>query len=154
MNWTGGRLQQSRRSGTAITAKQRAYFARARARLLNGDNSASPPQFSLLNGSRVEVPWIIGSKSESVRPSRRPSTQRKLHEFANLAPTVKHLASITPSSKAQRSGRELFNDVKGQSSAIKRHSMQDVAVKHRKAEYEPDHMNITYVDGVLSQGTT
>ena len=154
MNWTGGRLRQSRRPGTAITAKQRAYFARARARLLNGDRSASPPRFSLLNASDVEVPRTIGRTNEALRSSQRPSSQRRLHEFADLAPTVKHLASITPRSKAQTSDRGLLYDVIGQRSAIKPLATQDVAMKHRKAEFVPDQVDITYVNGVLSQGTT
>jgi len=47
MNWTGGRLQQSRRAGTTITAQQRNYFARARAELLNGRKAPSPPRLDL-----------------------------------------------------------------------------------------------------------
>ena len=154
MNWTGGRLRQSRRSGTAITAKQRAYFARARARLLNGDRSASPPQFSLLKGSDVEGPWAINRSGEAVRSTRRPNLQRKLHEFADLVPTVKHLASITPRSKAQNTERALFNHAKGQHAAIKSLTTQNVAMEHRDPEFVPEKADNTYVNGVLSQGTT
>ena len=45
MNWTGGRLQQARRAKAGISAQQKAYFARARARLGNERVSRLPLDF-------------------------------------------------------------------------------------------------------------
>ena len=42
MNWTGGRLQQSKRSAHTSSAKQKAYFAKARAKLQSGPGTISP----------------------------------------------------------------------------------------------------------------
>ncbi|MCJ1327567.1 hypothetical protein MMC10_004238 [Thelotrema lepadinum] len=47
MNWTGGRLQQSRRPKGGVSAQQKTYFAKARAKLYNGDRSRPPIDLSL-----------------------------------------------------------------------------------------------------------
>ena len=46
MNWTGGRLQQSKRAG-ALSAKQKAHFAKARTHLQSGHENRSPVRFSI-----------------------------------------------------------------------------------------------------------
>ena len=46
MNWTGGRLQQSRRPKGGISAQQKAYFAKAKARLHDADGSRPPIDLS------------------------------------------------------------------------------------------------------------
>ncbi|KAI4145320.1 MAG: hypothetical protein LQ340_006329 [Diploschistes diacapsis] len=67
MNWTGGRLQQSRRTKGGLSAQQKAYFAKARARLLNDEAPRPPLDFPFCNG---------GNAGQSVKPSQ-------LHVSAN-----------------------------------------------------------------------
>ncbi|MCJ1474399.1 hypothetical protein MMC13_003057 [Lambiella insularis] len=106
MNWTGGRLQRSRRSGTAISAQQRAYFARARARLQQGHTTTIPPRFSILEEYQpgYELPHDVQENPNTLRTSwsarqsqtaQRPhSIQRKLDEFSTTASVVTNLASM------------------------------------------------------------
>ncbi|MCJ1444754.1 MAG: hypothetical protein MMC23_005256 [Stictis urceolatum] len=86
MNWTGGRLQQSRRAGNTISAKQKAYFAKARTRLRAGQPTHSPLCFSGLTDVRHQNDELIGGRDED--------GQRRLEEFENVAPLAKRLEGM------------------------------------------------------------
>ena len=53
MNWTGGRLQQSKRPGGSLNAQQKAYFARARNRIQT-NSSTLPLQLSIFGDVEVQ----------------------------------------------------------------------------------------------------
>ncbi|MCJ1243376.1 hypothetical protein MMC30_000573, partial [Trapelia coarctata] len=83
MNWTGGRLQQSQRSGATITAKQRNHFARARATL---GKPPLPPHFDLAHAQ------------QDYEASRRRGlvdvkSLNKVHGPADAVPTNKRISS-------------------------------------------------------------
>ena len=59
MNWTGGGLQRSQRRGD-VAAKQKLYFAKARARLISGIKSVRPTRFF------DSVPPYLGDRSSKV----------------------------------------------------------------------------------------
>ena len=82
MNWTGGRLQQSKRTGTALTAKQKSYFAKARARQQHGNATVSPLRLPVLGGSQPQI-----DRTSNI-------AQRKLEDYEGFVPTVRQLASM------------------------------------------------------------
>ncbi|MCJ1398104.1 hypothetical protein MMC11_001301 [Xylographa trunciseda] len=94
MNWTGGRLQQSRRSGSAANAKQRAHFAKARARLQSGYIVPPPPHFAILEEYQPGYRSSPGKSHGNITSSPARILQTKLDEYPNVAPTVRRLASM------------------------------------------------------------
>ncbi|MCJ1381829.1 hypothetical protein MMC17_004940 [Xylographa soralifera] len=94
MNWTGGRLQQSRRSGAAVNAKQRAHFARARARLQNGSVPPSPPRFAILEEYQPGYRTSLAEPNCHIASALARGPQRKLGEYPNIAPSVRILAPM------------------------------------------------------------
>ena len=86
MNWTGGRLQQSKRSGGPLNAKQKAYFAKARSRLQ--DNSRTTT-LSLSIFGDIELKRDPRARSRSPVTSQRPrKRQHTLEENDNACPPV------------------------------------------------------------------
>ena len=88
MNWIGGRLQQSRRARGGLSAQQKAYFAKARAKLLNADCPRTPIDIPLFDTYRTnqnprDDPFSgkhsgdEGTSEHSVRPRTR-SAHREL----------------------------------------------------------------------------
>ena len=68
MNWTGGRLQQSRRPKGGISAQQKAYFAKAIAKLYDAGSSRPPIDLSFFGNVAVDrratpLPSISASES-------------------------------------------------------------------------------------------
>ena len=82
MNWTGGRLQQSKRTGTALTVKQKSYFAKARARQQHGNAAYSPLRLPLLDETQPQI-----DPASNI-------AQRKLEDYESFVPTVRQLASM------------------------------------------------------------
>ena len=120
MNWTGGRLQQSKRTGTALTAKQKSYFAKARARQQHGNAAYSPLRLPVMSGTQPQI--SPGSNT----------AQRKLEDYESFAPTVRQLTSIQRNGRtASRSiglpSRELARRAGSSSSSnLRRHSNDSV----------------------------
>ena len=54
MNWTGGRLQQSRRAKGGLTAEQKAYFARARVKQLSRDDPRPSLDLSVFGNVTIQ----------------------------------------------------------------------------------------------------
>ncbi|MCJ1286408.1 hypothetical protein MMC26_005753 [Xylographa opegraphella] len=94
MNWTGGRLQQSRRSGSAANAKQRAHFARARAKSQTGHVAPSPPRFAILEEYQPGYKTSLPEPNCNIPPIRARKSQRKLDEDSSNAPVVQRLATV------------------------------------------------------------
>ena len=98
MNWTGGRLQRhSRTSINAVTAKQKQHFAKARARLQNGDLSRSTPfQPSFLQEDKSALP--MDASTIQRRPHHHakydPCRQSTLDEYDVTVPVVRRLSSL------------------------------------------------------------
>ena len=115
MNWTGGRLQQSRRSRSATNTKQRAHFAKARARLQNGSIAPPPPRFAILQEYQPGGRAAGSEPSYNVASTLAPSSQRKLDEYPSIAPTVKKLASMgsrqNSIERSRTSGRQSHSPV-------------------------------------------
>ncbi|MCJ1233988.1 hypothetical protein MMC14_001946 [Varicellaria rhodocarpa] len=102
MNWTGGRLQRSKRAGTALSAKQKAHFAKARTHIQSGHENRSPVRFSILQDLVGDAPqthrvdphtdWKPGGTSNEVG-SYAISPQTPTHvspsvTLLNLQPVV------------------------------------------------------------------
>ena len=103
MNWVGGRLSSSKRdrAGTA-SAKQKAYFAKARARLQQRPVAASPIHFSIFGDIEhtAEYTYHVPHTSQPIPSSSK--RQRRLDEFEDVAPLVNRLASLKPAMLSAR----------------------------------------------------
>ena len=69
MNWTGGRLQRSKHAGTALSAKQKAHFAKARMHLQRSHERRSPVRFSITEdvgyvGDDATLGWGVDPKKD------------------------------------------------------------------------------------------
>ena len=94
MNWTGGRLQTSRHTGTSLSALQKAHFAKARTRLQNGPPTTSPLNFPVFEIAKDEGQGLPKYASLLAPEVRKIRTQRTLEEYHNTAPLAKRLTSI------------------------------------------------------------
>ena len=88
MNWTGGRLQQSRRSRSAVNAKQQAHFARARARLQNGHMAPPPPRLSILEEYQPEYRPRLAERDDNITPSPARTSQMEPDDYNEFAHVV------------------------------------------------------------------
>ena len=68
MNWTGGRLQQSKRHGGPVNAKQKAYFAKARSKLQDRPRRG-PLQLSIFGNVELKRDSEVRSKSSDTTQS-------------------------------------------------------------------------------------
>ena len=80
MNWTGGRLQQSRRAAGGLTAQQKAYFAKARTKMLDGDVPRPALDFAKFGGIEVE-PKYAGAASTAIPGEPFRSSQFNDHDL-------------------------------------------------------------------------
>ena len=92
MNWTGGRLQQSRRSSTTMTAKQRATSAKFRAQILNGRKPPTPPEFDIASAFPRHKA-STSSTSNKISQHHGSTTQRGLYDSSNVVPSGQRLTS-------------------------------------------------------------
>lgn len=94
MNWTGGRLQRSRHTGSSLYALQKTHFAKVRTRLQNGPPTRSAlvsPVFIIAEDEGQALPMYDSLLASEVSKYR---TQRTLDEYHNTAPLAKRLMSI------------------------------------------------------------
>ena len=61
MNWTGGRLQQGKQAKNTIAAKQKAFFAKARAKAQGGHQDI-PVQLSILQDTDTDLAFAHREK--------------------------------------------------------------------------------------------
>jgi hypothetical protein len=98
MNWTGGRLQRSRRAGNNLTAKQKAYFANAHTRLRNAYVTEWPQK---------GVALVHARRNQDDNGLPQPDYgQRRLDEFENVAPLVRRLHGMKDRKTPQLSRTE------------------------------------------------
>ena len=91
MNWTGGRLQQSRRAKGGISAQQKAYFAKAKARLLSGNERRPPLDLSVFGNvvshqDRRDTSFHGNSRdhgTHSISPVQKLNTLSALRDVDN-----------------------------------------------------------------------
>lgn len=118
MNWTGGRLQRSKHAANGLSAKQKQYFAAARARVQDGRRARSPSYVTLFEGTDQEIrllrhgpPTIAndrehyGSQERAVEsdfPAARDDRKRRLPSGTAKERTSKRQSSRHPSIKANR----------------------------------------------------
>lgn len=79
MNWTGGRLQQSKNANKGIIQKQKAHFARARTQLQNNIGASTPAFPSGFFGAEGVTRQPQFPRS-SARTARLPRRGRKLQD--------------------------------------------------------------------------
>jgi len=108
MNWTGGSLQRSKKANKGTLQKQRAHFARARARLQDGpdrhraSNSLSPLHPGFFRDVDTEGPrsTLRSFSSRSVRHAGRSKTLKGRSSRATASPVASD--RISPSQAAGR----------------------------------------------------
>ena len=96
MNWTGGRLRQSKRTVNSLSVTQRNRFAKARARLQCGPKNSSAIRFTLFeheehNGALL--PQIISGRAKT---PRKHGLQRPIEEIDNVAPPAERPSPLEP----------------------------------------------------------
>ena len=104
MNWTGGGLSRSRNAKGTLSAKQKSYFAKARAKAQNG-KSPRPGMQSFDLGDWKPTVKIASSPHSEGQILKQSSTQKTLDDFENVQPLVQRLNTLQPrhvSSKRKR----------------------------------------------------
>ncbi|KAI4135684.1 MAG: hypothetical protein LQ347_000454 [Umbilicaria vellea] len=89
MNWTGGRLQRSRHTGTSLYALQKTHFARVRTRLQNGPPTRPPLEFPVFIIAEDEGQALPVRGSLLASEASKHRTQRTLDKYHNTAPLAK-----------------------------------------------------------------
>ena len=105
MNWTGGHLSRSKNARGSLTAKQKAYFAKARARLESGRLPRPAVQSFDLGGWKPTIKITSSPRSSHQSRGHSPK-QATLHDFENVEPLARKLDTLKPrvmSSKQKRS---------------------------------------------------
>ena len=87
MNWTGGRLQRSKRAGTALSAKQKAHFAKARTNIQSGHENRSPVRFSILQDLVGDAPQTRRVDPHTDWKPRGASNERGSYAISPQTPT-------------------------------------------------------------------
>ncbi|MCJ1483797.1 hypothetical protein MMC06_003965 [Schaereria dolodes] len=104
MNWTGGRLQQSKHKGTIITAKQKDWFAKARARLQNPHTTASPMTISIFEG----LDQCLGASRSNERcpeaEKQDDCKRRRMEGFEKTSPLAHQPEHIKPRRQLHEAG--------------------------------------------------
>lgn len=113
MNWTGGGLSRSRFAKGSLTAKQKSYFAKARAKL---QHSRSPPpeiQFFEFGEWMPERKAVEFSPQYAIERDSSPK-QKTLDQFESTKPLVKKLESLKERREPQKRKRNPLKEVRNQ----------------------------------------
>ncbi|KAH6625351.1 hypothetical protein C7974DRAFT_199539 [Boeremia exigua] len=92
MNWTGGTLQRTRHANKGVIQKQKAYFARARAKLQQSPEAATTPfhpEFLQDGGVYGLGRRISSSASGSVSHARHSARKRRVRDEHHNSPTAR-----------------------------------------------------------------
>lgn len=124
MNWTGGGLSRSRNAKGSLSAKQKNYFAKARAKTQKGRLLRPALQSFDLGGWRPVIKLASSPRSIERVPRRSP-IQKTLDDFENVQPLVKRLNGLKPRDRSSKRKRTPSQSLNG-------HTIQ-----HRKEVPEP-----------------
>ncbi|PVI05187.1 hypothetical protein DM02DRAFT_650845 [Periconia macrospinosa] len=116
MNWTGGSLHRLKNTKNGIVQKQKAHFARARARLQSGSRRSSPPvpPTYLAADEELEHRWPPALKSNISRPHDKTDQPGNIRPSAS--PVDQDHGDAAHAYSPREGSPDLFSDSKEENS--------------------------------------
>ncbi|KAL9121938.1 MAG: hypothetical protein Q9187_001502 [Circinaria calcarea] len=136
MNWTGGRLQRSKHAANGLSAKQKQYFAAARARLQGGSRVRSPSYVTFFEGTDQEIRLLRHGRPTIANDREHYGSQERAVESGFVAARDDRKRCLPSDTAEQRTSKRQSS--KRENPSVKANRRKPEACDHDRYQRLPE----------------